>query len=89
MNFLQLKGLDQEKEVLITENRNLAEENVNKEPEIIELKSRISELSEEGKTLCTSIQDKLAELSKKNILNSSRIHFFIHFFFLSKKHCSN
>lgn len=64
LNLFQLKGLDQEKEVLIAENRNLAEDNVNKEPEIIELKSRISELSEEGKTLCTSIQEKLAELSK-------------------------
>lgn len=63
-NLLQLKGLNREKEVLIAENRNLAEDNVNKEPEIIELKSRISELSEEGKTLCTSIQEKLAELSK-------------------------
>lgn len=60
----QLKSLDQEKEVLITENRNLAEENVNKEPEIIERKSRLSELSEEGKSLCTSIQEKLSDLSK-------------------------
>lgn len=64
MCILQLKGLDQEKEVLIADNRTLAEDNVNKEPEIIELKSRISELSEEGKTLCTSIQEKLAELSE-------------------------
>lgn len=63
---MQLKGLDQEKEVLIAENRTLAEENVNKEPEIIELKSRISELSDEGKTLCTSIQEKLTQLSKQS-----------------------
>lgn len=56
--------MDQEKEVLIAENRNLAEENVNKEPEIIERKSRLSELSEEGKSLCASIQEKLSELSK-------------------------
>lgn len=60
----QLKSLDQEKEVLITDNRNLAEENVNKEPEIVERKGRISELSEQGKALCTSVQEKLAEFSK-------------------------
>lgn len=57
--------------MLIAKNRNLAEENVNKEPEIIELKSRISELSEEGKTLCTSIQEKLAKLSKLSTYLSS------------------
>lgn len=56
--------MDQEKEVIITENRNIAEENVNKEPELIERKSRISELSDKGKTLCTIIQEKLTELSK-------------------------
>lgn len=56
--------MDQEKEVLIADNRNLAEENVNKEPEIIERKGRISELAEEGKTLCTSVQEKLSEISK-------------------------
>lgn len=50
--------------MIITENRNLAEANVNKEPEIIERKGRISELSEEGKALCESVQEKLAELSK-------------------------
>lgn len=42
----------------------MAEANVNKEPEIIERKGRISELSEEGKALCESVQEKLAELSK-------------------------
>lgn len=51
--------------MIITENRTLAEENMNKEPEIVERKGRISELSEEGTNLCKSLQEKLAELSKK------------------------
>lgn len=60
----QLAILNEEKDVIISENRTLAEENVNKEPEIIERKGRISELSEEGTTLCKSLQEKLAELSE-------------------------
>lgn len=62
--IFQLKDFDKEKDVIINENRNLAEANVNKEPEIIERKGRISELSEEGKSLCESVQKKSAELSK-------------------------
>lgn len=60
----QLRPLNEEKEVIITENRTLAEDNVNKEPEIIERKSRVSELSEQGKTLCENVQEKLSDLSK-------------------------
>lgn len=58
--------MDQEKGVIIKENRMLAEENVNKEPEIIERKGRISQLSEEGRALCASVQEKLADLSEFN-----------------------
>lgn len=61
-----MKVLEQEKHVLITQNRNIAEENVNKEPEIIERKTRISELSEQGKLLGSEIQEKLEVLSKDN-----------------------
>lgn len=61
---MKLKILDQEKQVLITQNRNIAEENVNKEPEIIERRSCISELSEQGKILCAGVQEKLEVISK-------------------------
>lgn len=61
---LQLNILEQEKQVIITQNRTIAEENVNKEPEIVERKSRLSELSDQGKSLCGSIQEKLEKLSK-------------------------
>ncbi|XP_031637789.1 vacuolar protein sorting-associated protein 37B [Contarinia nasturtii] len=61
-----LKILDQEKQVLIDQNRNIAEDNVNKEPEIIERKSRISEISDEGKSLCENLQEMLNALKQKN-----------------------
>lgn len=60
-----LKNLNDEKQVIITQNRGIAEENVNKEPEIIERKSRISELSDQGKALCTRIQELLTEIKSK------------------------
>lgn len=60
-----LRILDREKEKILSENRSVAEENVNKEPEIIERKSRISELLEQGKTLCLEVQEKLTELKEK------------------------
>lgn len=60
----QLKILDQQKQVIIEQNRNFAEENMNKEPELIERKSRISELSEQGKSFCQNIQEQLNELSR-------------------------
>lgn len=60
-----LKVLEREKQVIISESRNIAEDNVNKEPEIIERKSRIGELSEQGKTLCLQIQEQLDEMKGK------------------------
>lgn len=50
--------------MIIKANLNLADDNLNKEPQITELKARISELSEQGKTLCAAVQEKLAELSE-------------------------
>lgn len=60
-----LKILDREKEKILTENRSVAEENVNKEPEIIERKSRTSELLEQGKALCLTVQEHLTEMKEK------------------------
>lgn len=61
---IQLQILDKEKHQLIAQNRTIAEENVNKEPEIFERKARLSELSEQGKAVCLSIQGKLSQLSE-------------------------
>lgn len=56
--------LEQDKRIIFAQNRKIAEENVNREPEIIERKTRISELSERGKTLCSSVQSKLKDLGQ-------------------------
>lgn len=49
---------------MLNSNRTLAEENLKKEPELIERRSRISNLSEQGKELCANVQEKLDEVSK-------------------------
>lgn len=61
---MQLVNLESEKEASLNSNRILAEENLAKEPELIELRSRVNDLSEQGKALCASVQEKLAEVSK-------------------------
>lgn len=48
--------------MFIRKNRNIAAENVNKEPAIFESKTRISELSDRGRFLCSSIQEKMGHL---------------------------
>lgn len=45
-------------------NRVLAEENIAQEPKLIELKAIVNELSDEGKTLLTQVQDKINDYSK-------------------------
>lgn len=60
-----LKGLEEEKERILTSNCALAQENVDREPEIIEKKSRLNDLSEEGKELCSVVQEKLNTLKSK------------------------
>lgn len=48
----------------MNENRKIAEENLLREPELIEKRGRINTLSEEGVTLCSSVQEKLEEISE-------------------------
>lgn len=48
----------------MNENRKIAEENLEKEPELIDKGARINTLSEEGVTLCSGVQEKLEEISK-------------------------
>lgn len=49
---------------MLNSNRTLAEENLKKEPELIERRSRISDLSEQGKELCGNVHEKLEQVSK-------------------------
>lgn len=62
-NF-QLKPLENEKDVIITENRTLAESNLEKEPKLIEMRSRINDLGQEFKELSEQVQSKLTTLSE-------------------------
>ncbi|XP_055375129.1 vacuolar protein sorting-associated protein 37B [Condylostylus longicornis] len=62
-----LKSLEEQKSSLLEENRTFAEGNLLKEPEIIELKGKLSELSQEGKELCSSVQEKLTEFKNKSV----------------------
>lgn len=48
--------------MFIRKNRNIAAENVRKEPAIFESKTRISELSDRGRFLCSSIREKMGHL---------------------------
>lgn len=50
--------------MLMASNRSLAEYNLAKQPELEEGKQQLRELSEQGSLLCTSINDKLDEISK-------------------------
>lgn len=60
---IQLTSLEEDKAKILTANCALAQENVDREPEIIERKSRLSEMTEEAKELCTVLQEKLGVLS--------------------------
>lgn len=59
-----MEALESEKEVVLSENRSLAESNLEKEPKLIELRAKVNELSEQGKTLANSVKEKSEELSK-------------------------
>lgn len=49
-------------------NRVLAEENIAQEPKLIELKAIVNELSDEGKSLLSQVQDKINDYSKLKII---------------------
>lgn len=55
--------MEASKETVLNENRNLAETNLSHEPKMIELRSRVQELSEEGRKLGASVNEKVNELS--------------------------
>jgi len=60
--------LENEKDVIITENRTLAESNLQKEPNLIELRSSINDLSEEFRSLSENVQTKLIQLSESSLI---------------------
>ncbi|XP_034660686.1 vacuolar protein sorting-associated protein 37B [Drosophila subobscura] len=60
-----LLALKEQKNKIFEDNRSRAEENIEKEPQIIELRGKLSELSEEGRNCCSAVQEKLTELNKK------------------------
>ena len=54
--------------MIITENRTLAESNLDKEPILIEMRSRINDLAQEFKTLSEDVQSKLTTLSESCLI---------------------
>lgn len=46
------------------ENRLKAEENLAREPQMIELRGRVNDLSQEGKSLYEIVEQKLGEISE-------------------------
>lgn len=63
---LAVEALESEKEMALGENRSLAESNLEKEPKLIELRSKVHDLSEQGKTLASSVKEKSEELKAKS-----------------------
>ncbi|EDV47851.1 vacuolar protein sorting-associated protein 37B [Drosophila erecta] len=61
-----LQVLRTQKVSVFEDNRSRAERNIEREPQIIELRSRLAELSEEGRTRCSSVQEKLSQLKEKS-----------------------
>uniref|UniRef100_A0A1A9VAE1 VPS37 C-terminal domain-containing protein n=1 Tax=Glossina austeni TaxID=7395 RepID=A0A1A9VAE1_GLOAU len=61
-----LENLKAQKDSLFEENREKAERNIEKEPEIIELKGKLAELTEKGKRSCEAVQEKLAAIKDKD-----------------------
>lgn len=58
--------LDLVKIKLLTDNRDKAEKNISKEPQLIECRSKINDLLEQGKVICSSIQEKVDLVKEKS-----------------------
>lgn len=59
-----LKDVEAEKESLLVSNNSLAEFNLSKEPELVERREKIVELSERGEELTKNVEDKVKTLRK-------------------------
>ncbi|CAG9831018.1 unnamed protein product [Diabrotica balteata] len=60
-----LKEIENEKENILASNNSMAEFNLSKEPELVEGREKIEELSQKGEELTKSVEDKLKELRDK------------------------
>ncbi|EDW15875.1 vacuolar protein sorting-associated protein 37B [Drosophila mojavensis] len=60
-----LESLRTQKVRFCEENRNRAEQNIEKEPKIIELRGKLAELTEEGRTRCNAVQELLTQIKEK------------------------
>lgn len=71
---LAVETLENEKEVVLGENRSFAEGNLEKEPRLIEMRSRVNDLLDQGRTLADSVKEKADELkSKSNSTNPETV----------------
>ncbi|EDV94790.1 vacuolar protein sorting-associated protein 37B [Drosophila grimshawi] len=61
-----LESLKTQKVRFFEENRSRAEKNIEKEPQVIELRAKLAELTEEGRTSCAAVQDLLAQIKEKS-----------------------
>ncbi|KAH8416969.1 hypothetical protein KR222_000579 [Zaprionus bogoriensis] len=61
-----LESLKSQKVRFFEENRSRAEKNIEKEPQIIELRSKLAELTEEGRTSCSAVQELLSQIKEKS-----------------------
>uniref|UniRef100_A0A2M4AR49 Putative vacuolar protein sorting 37b n=1 Tax=Anopheles triannulatus TaxID=58253 RepID=A0A2M4AR49_9DIPT len=61
-----VQSMEASKETVLSENRSLAEANLSHEPKMIELRSRVQELSEEGRKLGASVNEKVNELKSNS-----------------------
>ncbi|XP_049278870.1 vacuolar protein sorting-associated protein 37B [Anopheles funestus] len=66
-----LEPLESSKDLIIAENRSLAEKNLNFEPKMVELRSRVQELADECRTLGESVKEKSTQLSSKSETNNA------------------
>lgn len=64
--------------MIITENRTLAESNLDQEPKLIEMRSRINDLAQEFKDLSEEVQVKLSTLSESCIAIKKSICYLKH-----------
>ncbi|CAH1956522.1 unnamed protein product [Acanthoscelides obtectus] len=60
-----LKEIENEKETIMASNHSLAEYNLSKEPELVELREKVQELSEQGEELTKSVDENMKIIKEK------------------------
>lgn len=67
-NVDQCKELETEKEMIMAQNKSLAEYNLSLAPKLEKGKAKLKEISPKIQTLCDSVQEKQSRLSKWSLL---------------------